>query len=610
MNGYRECCLVGLGTLNHVPVQKGDLQAMVFIKHPTRLNDPLRFVLSVETCFDGHYCRHCALLRKKLKEVWFKICDEQNFFQDFLNTSESSNEDSNVVNAPQEPFVFNQNPREYSLQSPLQINHQCCYGCSDSLDEVFCRRCTCESYGNGAHIGYNCPPKVSVVSNPEPCHNQKVDELPQTLTNFHPTCYSGDEDSFNHDSTPNFDNDSPNIFHPPPQTPTNSYEFCGNDAHYNYDCPPQFQFIYNSEPCYNQDFNFLQNFQIIQQQCPCCERCGGPHENFQCQQVIFYEACCGNCEAWDRVFEIKNAVRNKQYKSEDVQELFCKLLSDVQNIHEELADHDDDDDDDDDENCIIAITLDEPDNSLSMGDEHLDTISATESDKVIKSSVEDLVLIPSESEGIPDNTCDVPFRDNSPPLDISEDQFEEFFGSNDDSASIDDDYFSIDNIDYIELSPPDYEPVSLEGVKDDNLREKLMNINLLIAKIKSLNDKPILDHVLKSSILVEDSDSFLEKSDTSLSYSDNSLPEFEKFSNHTEETNSGNTTTHVDYSLSKYDSFLFEIEPDQGDLTSVVILAEPRVRVPNVLTHPTLMLDSDFIPSDNSLPEFGFYGLS
>nr|GEV95283.1 hypothetical protein [Tanacetum cinerariifolium] len=50
-----------------------------------------------------------------------------------------------------------------------------------------------------------------------------------------------------------------------------------------------------------------------------------------------------------------------------------------------------------------------------------------------------------------------------------------------------------------------------------------------------------------------------------------------------------------------------KIEPDQGKLTSVVMkdnLAEPRVHVPNVLTtHPTLMLDTDFIPSDNSLPE-------
>ncbi|GKF94004.1 hypothetical protein Tco_0283704, partial [Tanacetum coccineum] len=57
---------------------------------------------------------------------------------------------------------------------------------------------------------------------------------------------------------------------------------------------------------------------------------------------------------------------------------------------------------DDDEDDTIVITpvlpIEEPDNPLSMGDDHLDTIPATESDEVIKSSVEDLVPIPSESE--------------------------------------------------------------------------------------------------------------------------------------------------------------------------------------------------------------------
>nr|GEX62258.1 hypothetical protein [Tanacetum cinerariifolium] len=224
---------------------------------------------------------------------------------------------------------------------------------------------------------------------------------------------------------------------------------------------------------------------------------------------------------------------NKQYKPEDVQELFRKLFNDVKNIHEELGEYFNipswnhpafSSHDDDNEDYTIAITPEEPDNSLSMGDEHLDTIPATKSDK-------------------------------------------EFFDSNDDSTSIDDDYLSIDNIDYVEATPPDSELVSLE----------------------------------------EDSDSFLEKSDTSFSYSDNSLPKFKTFRDHTEETNSGSTTTHADYSLPKYDSFLFKIDPDQGKLTSVVMkdnLAEPRVHVPNVLTtHPTLVLDSDFTPSNNSLPE-------
>nr|GFA73139.1 hypothetical protein [Tanacetum cinerariifolium] len=90
-----------------------------------------------------------------------------------------------------------------------------------------------------------------------------------------------------------------------------------------------------------------------------------------------------------------DALGNKQYKPEDIKELFRKLLDDLKNIHEELAEYINtpgwnrpafyDDDDDDDVDYTIAITpilsTEEPDNSLSMGDEHLDTIPATESDE-------------------------------------------------------------------------------------------------------------------------------------------------------------------------------------------------------------------------------------
>nr|GFC97094.1 hypothetical protein [Tanacetum cinerariifolium] len=62
-------------------------------------------------------------------------------------------------------------------------------------------------------------------------------------------------------------------------------------------------------------------------------------------------------------------------------------------------------DDDDDEDYTIEITQKEPENSLSIGDEHLDTISTTESDEFIKSSVENLVPNPSESEGV--HKCDM-----------------------------------------------------------------------------------------------------------------------------------------------------------------------------------------------------------
>nr|GFA50464.1 hypothetical protein [Tanacetum cinerariifolium] len=53
-------------------------------------------------------------------------------------------------------------------------------------------------------------------------------------------------------------------------------------------------------------------------------------------------------------------------------------------------------DDDDDYNS--AITPNEPVDSLSIGDEHLGTIPATESNEFIKSCVENLVPNPSESE--------------------------------------------------------------------------------------------------------------------------------------------------------------------------------------------------------------------
>ncbi|GJV52128.1 hypothetical protein Tco_1447869 [Tanacetum coccineum] len=162
--------------------------------------------------------------------------------------------------------------------------------------------------------------------------------------------------------------------------------------------------------------------------------------------------------------------------------------------------------------------------------------------------------------------CDVPFRDNSPPLDISKDQFKGFSDSNDDSTSIDDDSFSIDDIDYVEASPPDSELVSLEEVKDfhmedgeiedDILCEKLSKINLLIAKIELINSNPSpsSDFMTKSSSI--SLNFFLEETNTF----DNSLLESETFCFNLEEISSGSTTTRSDYSLSDYEAFYDHIE--------------------------------------------------
>ncbi|GJX61251.1 hypothetical protein Tco_0294151 [Tanacetum coccineum] len=198
-----------------------------------------------------------------------------------------------------------------------------CVGCGEPLYGHPCQRCTCERCGNDLRDGY--------------CF----------------LCNSRNGNSFIYDSSPNSFDNPPDFSYPPSQPQTYSCEFCGNDAHYCYDCPPQVLFIYNPEPSYNQDFNFPQKF----------------------QKYI-------NTPSWNRPT------------------IYC----------------DDDDDDDDDEDYTIAITPDLPiTDSLIMEDEHLDTILATESDELIKSSIENLVPIPSESEDFSDieSECDVPDCDDS-----------------------------------------------------------------------------------------------------------------------------------------------------------------------------------------------------
>ncbi|GJT76835.1 hypothetical protein Tco_1043560 [Tanacetum coccineum] len=262
---------------------------------------------------------------------------------------------------------------------------------------------------------------------------------------------------------------------------------------------------------------------------------------------------------------------------------------------------------DDDEDDTIAITpvlpIEEPDNSLSMGDEHLDTIPATESDEVIKSSVEDLVPIPSESEGVP-KMCDVPLCENTTPLNALNEHSEIVVNSNDDNSSSDDDSTYGEDIDYVDASPPDVEIVSLEVVeiivpevgridddipltiKDDILPEKLLNVNLFIANIEALKDNPApsSDVVTKSTstfsnLFLEETNTFdnsipesetfrfnLEEisSGSPTTRSDLSLPDYKAFyvdNDHFKEKSSGSTTTHVDFS--RYNSFIFDLSNDQ-----------------------------------------------
>nr|GFC41950.1 hypothetical protein [Tanacetum cinerariifolium] len=97
-----------------------------------------------------------------------------------------------------------------------------------------------------------------------------------------------------------------------------------------------------------------------------------------------------------------------------------------------------DDNDDYDFAITPILSTKETENSLSMGDEHFDTIPATESDEVIKSSVKDLVPIPSEFKSVPDTMCDVHLDSNQTPLE-AKDHLEIVLNPNDDISSSDDD---------------------------------------------------------------------------------------------------------------------------------------------------------------------------
>nr|GEX09473.1 hypothetical protein [Tanacetum cinerariifolium] len=257
-----------------------------------------------------------------------------------------------------------------------------------------------------------------------------------------------------------------------------------------------------------------------------------------------------------------------------------------------------------------VLPTEEPESSLSMGYEHLSTIPETEFDEVTKSSVKNLLSIPSEYEVTSEDKreCDVPVCKDSSTFDVCKEHSEILSDSNDDDISSNDDAF--EDVEYVEASLLDSELVSLEEenvvyqedeefdledilqIQDVILHEKLLSINRLIADIESLNDNPIPDLVLNSSTLIP----IFEESDNSLS--NNSLLEVETFSDDTEETRSGNTTTHANNSFPEYDSFCFEIEPDQERLTSVV-----KNDISNDSSNDPLLEEVDlFLASDNSIP--------
>ncbi|GJV16510.1 hypothetical protein Tco_1361833 [Tanacetum coccineum] len=248
-----------------------------------------------------------------------------------------------------------------------------------------------------------------------------------------------------------------------------------------------------------------------------------------------------------------------------------------------------------------------------MGDEHLSTILETKSDEVIKSSVEDLVPIPSESKGISNDIYDVPFCDN--------DHFDAEFGLNNSllSQDISITYPKIDflpeefagELDLIDPILPgidegDFDEeegefdINILQIEDEILREKLLNVNLLIGKIESLNLTPSIPFMLQypsfSPIPVVDSDFLIEEADTFL------VPEDSIPSGIESDFDSEGDIIFLNYLLNddpipEYERFTFDIEHDAPVINNFDELNEDKCFNPGggeIIFFPNVEDDDSF----------------
>ncbi|GKA77071.1 hypothetical protein Tco_0783532 [Tanacetum coccineum] len=135
-----------------------------------------------------------------------------------------------------------------------------------------------------------------------------------------------------------------------------------------------------------------------------------------------------------------------------------------------------------------------------MGNEDLSTIPEKESDEFINSSVEDLVLIPSEFEDTSksDSDCDLPSCDDFSPINISKEKSVTFsnplFDSNDDFTSSDD------------------ESLSDEDVPEDNVKIYSNPLFEFDDEYISSDVNPLFDEVLEN---IESKDSYVSNLDES-----------------------------------------------------------------------------------------------
>ncbi|GJV30624.1 hypothetical protein Tco_1387072 [Tanacetum coccineum] len=252
---------------------------------------------------------------------------------------------------------------------------------------------------------------------------------------------------------PNSFNDPPNVFTHPPQPQYESYscELCGNDAHYGHDCPLRVPLKRMND--------VLKAMQSLVENL--CQQEQAANLSIHTPEPLrHFDSIC--------------------YDDDGDEESTIPLNEIISQIPPSNA-------------ITHVLPTMKLEYSLSMGDEHLSTIPEKESDKFIKSSVEDLVPIPSESEDTPgsDSECN-----DFSPINIPEGKsvtfFNPLFDSNDDFTSSDD------------------ESLSDEDVPKDNVKIYSNPFFEFNDEYISSDKNPLFDEVLEN---IENKDSYVSNLD-------------------------------------------------------------------------------------------------
>ncbi|GJS23844.1 hypothetical protein Tco_0452476 [Tanacetum coccineum] len=345
-------------------------------------------------------------------------------------------------------FSYDPNPNSFN-DSPNFSD----YPPQPQYESYLCKLCE-----NDSHYGYDCPPRFSLVYEQEASYNQNFSDnyYPQNS----PSCpqqylcyenYEGPHESFQ-------------------CQPMNQNYFELN--YFGFDQPPH-NSINHQPPSIQENINQQKMYELLQMMQSFCEKLLQQKQAASIDQSPLQEISIQDMEDLKQhylyeMLSLSNDLRIKDYRNEKIDIRFrkeCESMIDelkgkfngmsieinkkkeLQHLEQEssipLRD-------------IIselplsaAITPDLPiADSLVMEDEHLSTIPEKESDELIKSSVEDLVPIPSESES--DSDCDLPTYDDFSPINVYEEKSMTFyyplFDSNDDFTFSDDESLSDEDV--------------------------------------------------------------------------------------------------------------------------------------------------------------------